>query len=90
MKLGSSIGQKPHAANRQPKLSKSAKSLRQTGISLRLELGPNPDDRDIAKWARTSPAMIAAFYDQTHPQLSVERIVGFRKHSSGKQDQQSE
>jgi len=45
MKRGSSIGQKPHAANRQPKLSKSAKSLRQTGISLRLELGPNPDDR---------------------------------------------
>jgi hypothetical protein len=36
---------------------------------------------DIAKWARTSPAMIAAFYDQTHPQQSVERIVGFRKHS---------
>ena len=28
--------------------------------------------------------MIAAFYDQTHPQLSVERIVGFRKHPSGK------
>jgi hypothetical protein len=32
--------------------------------------------------------MIAAFYDQTHPQLSVERIVGFRKHpSSGKETQ---
>lgn len=41
-------------------------------------------DRDIAKWARTSQAMIATFYDQTHPQLSVERIVGFRKHPSGK------
>jgi hypothetical protein len=25
--------------------------------------------------------MIATFYDQTHPQLSVERIVGFRKQS---------
>jgi len=61
--------------------------LRQTGISLRLELGPNPDYRDIAKWARTSPAMIAAFYDQTHPQLSVERIVGFRKRTSGKENQ---
>lgn len=46
---------------------------------MRLDLGPNPDYRDIAKWARTSPAMIAAFYDQTHPQQSVERIVGFRK-----------
>ena len=52
--------------------TRDSKSLRQTGISLRLELGPNPDYRDIAKWARTSPAMIAAFYDQTHPQLSVE------------------
>jgi len=43
---------------------------------VRLELGPNPDSRDIAKGARTSPAMIAAFCDQMHPQLSVERIVG--------------
>lgn len=59
--------------------TRDSKSLRQTGISLRLDLGPNPDYRDIAKWARTSPAMIAAFYDQTHPQQSVERIVGFRK-----------
>jgi integrase len=63
--------------------TRDAKSLRQTGISLRLDLGPNPDYRDIAKWARTSPAMIAAFYDQTHPQLSVERIVGFRKQPEG-------
>jgi hypothetical protein len=39
--------------------TRDAKSLRQTGISLRLDLGPNPDYRDIAKWARTSPAMIA-------------------------------
>lgn len=59
--------------------TRDSKSLRQTGISLRLDLGPNPDYRDIAKWARTSPAMIAAFYDQTHPQQSVERIAGFRK-----------
>ena len=64
--------------------TRDSKSLRQTGISLRLDLGPNPDYRDIAKWARTSPAMIATFYDQTHPQLSVERIVGFRKSPSGK------
>jgi hypothetical protein len=61
--------------------TRDSKSLRQTGISMRLDLGPSPDYRDIAKWARTSPAMIAAFYDQTHPQQSVERIVGFRKHS---------
>jgi hypothetical protein len=70
--------------------TRDAKSLRQTGISLRLDLGPNPDYRDIAKWARTSPAMIAAFYDQTHPQQSVERIVGFRKSMKGsKQDEAS-
>ena len=31
--------------------------------------------------------MIAAVYDQTHPQLSVERIVGFRKRTSGKENQ---
>lgn len=68
--------------------TRNAKSLRQTGISLRLDLGPNPDYRDIAKWARTSPAMIASFYDQTHPQQSVERIVGFRKSTKGaKQDE---
>ena len=66
--------------------TRDAKSLRQTGISLRLDLGPNPDYRDIAKWARTSPAMIASFYDQTHPQQSVERIVGFRKQLKGKKD----
>lgn len=60
--------------------TRDAKSLRQTGISLRLDLGPaNPDYRDIAKWARTSPAMIATFYDQTHPKASVGRIAGFRK-----------
>ncbi len=69
--------------------TRDSKSLRQTAISMRLDLGPNPDYRDIAKWARTSPAMIAAFYDQTHPQQSVERIVGFRKKSkaSKKEDQ---
>jgi hypothetical protein len=70
--------------------TRDSKSLRQTEISLRLDLGPNPDYRDIAKWALTSPAMIATFYDQTHPQLSVERIVGFRKHPSGKEDQAGE
>ena len=41
--------------------TRNAKSLRQTGISLRLDLAPHPDYRDIAKWARTSPAMIATF-----------------------------
>jgi hypothetical protein len=48
-------------------------------VSLSRDLGPaNPDYRDIAKWARTSPAMIVTFYDQTHPKASVGRIAGFR------------
>ncbi len=41
--------------------TRDAKSLRQTGISLRLDLGPNPDYRDIAKWPQ-------------HQQLQQERI----------------
>lgn len=59
--------------------TRDAKSLRQTGISMRLEAVSSPDYRDIAKWARTSPAMIHDFYDQTHPEQSVERIVGRRR-----------
>jgi hypothetical protein len=53
---------------------------------MRLDLGPaNPDYRDIAKWARTSPAMIVSFYDQTHPKASVGRIAGFRNQPPTKQ-----
>lgn len=60
--------------------TRDAKSLRQTGISMRLDRGPaNIDYRDVAKWARTSPAMVVAFYDQTHPKASIGRITGFRK-----------
>ena len=70
--------------------TRDAKSLRPTGISMRLDLGPNPNYRDIAKWARTSPAMIADWYDQTHPENSVERIVGMgsgaRKHREPKKE----
>ena len=70
--------------------TRDAKSLRPTGISMRLDLGPNPNYRDIAKWARTSPAMIADWYDQTHPEKSVERIVGMgagaRKHREAKKE----
>lgn len=56
------------------------KSLRPTGISLRLDESPNPNYRDVAKWARTSPEMIAKFYDQTHPEKHATRVVGrFKK-----------
>jgi hypothetical protein len=60
-------------------MTRDSKSLRQTGMSMRLELGPDPSYNDIAKWARTSPVQIAKFYDQTHPELSVKRIAGIRK-----------
>lgn len=59
-------------------LSRDAKSLRQTGISMRLDQGPSPDYRDIAKWARTSVTEIGRFYDQSHPKEAVERVTGFR------------
>ena len=59
--------------------TRDSKSLRQTGISMRFDRGPaNIDYRDMAKWARTSPAMIVSFYDQTHPEASAGRIAGYR------------
>jgi hypothetical protein len=61
--------------------TRDLKSLRPTGISLRLDESENPDYRDIAKWARTSPKMIADFYDQTHPHDSVTRIMGKKQKS---------
>jgi hypothetical protein len=55
------------------------KSLRPTGISLRLDLGPtNPDFRALAKVVRTSPEMIHKFYDQTRPAELLDRVMGFR------------
>jgi integrase len=56
------------------------KSLRPTGISLRLDLGPaNPDFRALAKIVRTSPEMIHKFYDQTRPAELLDRVMGFRE-----------
>lgn len=64
--------------------TRDLKSLRPTGISLRLDLGPkNPDYRAIAKFARTSPEMIAKFYDQTHPSALLQQVVGFRDRHDG-------
>ena len=31
--------------------------------------------------------VLGKHYDQTHPQLGVERIIGFRKRTSGKESQ---
>ena len=60
-------------------ISRDSKSLRQTGISMRLDHGTNPDYRHIAKWARTSVGQIGRFYDQTHPQESIKHITGFKQ-----------
>lgn len=59
--------------------TRDSKSLRPTGISLRLDRGDNLDYRDIARWARTSPAIISSFYDQTHPIDSAVRVAANRE-----------
>jgi hypothetical protein len=64
--------------------TRDAKSLRPTGISMRLDR-QDISYREAARWARTSAAMIEKFYDQNHPEKSVERIVGFRKQEPEKQ-----
>jgi len=55
------------------------KSLRPTGVSLRLDLGPaNPDFRAFAKIIRTSPEMVRDFYDQTDPEELLDSYLGMR------------
>lgn len=60
-------------------LTRDRKSLRPTGITLRLEKGDNVSYRDVARWARTSVQMVADFYDQAHPEQSAARVAGFKK-----------
>ena len=60
-------------------LTRDRKSLRPTGITLRLDKGNNVSYRDVAKWARTSVSMVADFYDQAHPEDTAARVAGFRK-----------
>jgi integrase len=60
-------------------LTRDRKSLRPTGITLRLDKGDNLTYRDVAKWARTSVQMVADFYDQAHPERVAERVAGFRR-----------
>ena len=60
-------------------LTRDRKSLRPTGITLRLDKGDNLSYRDVAKWARTSVQMVADFYDQAHPEQTAARVAGFRK-----------
>lgn len=56
--------------------TRDAKSLRQTGISMRLDFGPHPDYR-IAKWAH-EPRDGCRVLRPDASQSSVERIVCFR------------
>ena len=60
-------------------LTRDRKSLRPTGITLRLDKGDNLSYRDVAKWARTSVQMVADFYDQAHPEQTAARVAGFRR-----------
>jgi len=55
--------------------TRDMKSLRPTGITLRLEETENPNYRDVAKWARTSPEMVMKFYDQIHPATVATRLL---------------
>lgn len=59
-------------------LTRDRKSLRPTGITLRLDKGDNLSYRDVAKWSRTSVQMVADFYDQAHPEQTAMRVAGFR------------
>ena len=58
--------------------TRDRKSLRPTGITLRLDKGDNVSYRDIAKWARTSVQMVADFYDQATPESSAVKVATFK------------
>ena len=65
--------------------TRDAKSLRQTGISLRLDLGPNPDYRDIGKWARTSPAKLSTIRPTRSTASNASSVSGnVRRHRKRK------
>ena len=59
-------------------LTRDRKSLRPTGITLRLDKGDNLSYRDVAKWARTSVQMVADFYDQARPEPTISCVAGVR------------
>jgi hypothetical protein len=69
-------------------MARSTKSLRSTGISLRLAEGDNLTHDDVAVWARTSPAQIKDWYDQIDPNAKVERVAGFRGDSENEPERE--
>jgi hypothetical protein len=54
---------------------RNLKSLRPTGISLRLEEAEDPNYIDVAEWTRTSVAMIEKFYDQRRRDEKIARVM---------------
>ena len=57
-------------------LTRNTKSLRVTGINLRLTKNPTVSLNDLRKWCRTSVVQIQHFYDQLHPETSAARVAG--------------
>ena len=57
-------------------LTRNTKSLRVTGINLRLTKNPTVSLNDLRKWCRTSIVQIETFYDQLHPEMSAGRVAG--------------
>jgi integrase len=57
-------------------MSRNTKSLRVTGINLRLLKNPGVPLNDLRKWCRTSIVQIQHFYDQAHPESSAARVAG--------------
>jgi hypothetical protein len=62
-----------------PRGVRTRKCYRVTGITMRIEdhfaRGRALDAEGIAKWARTSPEMIRAYYDQSHPEHAGELVL---------------
>ena len=65
-------------------MTRNTKSLRVTGINLRLLKNPGVPLNDLRKWCRTSIVQIQHFYDQAHPETSAARVAG-RTQSSNTQ-----
>jgi integrase len=61
------------------KVTRNAKCFRTSGISMWLENSKNPDYTRIAKWARTSPEMLMAWYDQNLAAKSVAKFSAFER-----------
>ena len=57
-------------------MTRNTKSLRVTGLCLRLHKNPSVSLNDLRKWARTSVVQIEKFYDQLTPELSAGRVAG--------------